>query len=679
MTRAIALLALLPIFAAAAVAAQRPSGGAKAVAEPGVRSGGAMVGAPSRAARLSPDQPIPRAELEAFIDGVVRQSMATDHIVGVAVSVVQAGTVVFKKGYGFANLEEGHRVDPDTTLFRIGSITKTFTWIGLMKAVEAGKLGLDDPVNDYLPPELRIPDQGFTLPIRIKHLMMHSPGFEDRALGQLFEKDSNEVRPLARYLRDERPARVREPGLISSYSNYGVALAAAAVQHIEGRLWQDAIETEILGPLGLTSTSVREPYPSRADLPRSMPPTLAANLSKGYRWAGVNHRSRDYEYITHIGPAGVMSAAAGDIARYMLMLLNDGTLDGVRVFGPVAATAFRSPMTAFPADVGNWDGGFMETRLPGGFRRFGHGGATLSFFSNMALAPELKLGVFVTTNTEGGGKLTGVLPARIVDRFYAPPTEASAGSRELVKTASIYRGEYLQTRRRYGGLQAFLFRLTATQVDVTPDGYLTFNFLGQNQRFVPANQVDQFRSVDDQSGPWNGLLFRREGDRAVRIEVPEVALERVGPLFWRPALLFLTALTLLTSLAVLVTAFVRRGRGLTATRAQRIAGYLQTTSALVWIASAVVFGVFMTSVAGDQTDLIYNWPTPPILIFSTLSLVGTLLAASTVLLLPAVWRRGPGVATWTWWRKLRFTAAALVFVVFGGLLGLWGALQPWNP
>lgn len=655
MTRVLTPLAFVALFAAAAAAEQQPS------------------------ARLTRDQPLPPTELEAFVDGVVRQSIATDHLVGVAVSVVQAGAVILEKGYGFADLEAGRRVDPDTTLFRIGSITKTFTWIGLMKAVEAGKLGLDDPVNDYLPPELRIPDQGFTRPIRIKHLMMHSPGFEDRALGHLFEKDPNELRPLSRYLRDERPVRVREPGLISSYSNYGVGLAAAAVQHVEGRLWQDAIEAEILGPLGLTHTSVREPYPSRADLPTSMSPDLAANLSKGYHWAGVNHQTRDYEYITHIGPAGVMSSTAGDMARYMLMLLKDGTLDGVQIFGPAAAKAFRSPMSSLPPGVGNWNAGFLETTLAGEFRRFGHGGATLSFFSNMTLAPELQLGVFVTTNTVGGARLTGVLPARIVERFYAAPTEAPAGSPELLKTASVYRGEYLQTRRRYAGLQAFLFRLTATPVDVTPEGYLTFNFLGQNQRFVPSNQLDQFRSVEDQSGPFAGLLFRREGERAVRIEAPEVALERVGPLFRPRVLLFLAALTLLTSLAVLVTAFVRRGRGLTATRAHRLAGYLQTTSALVWITSAVVVGVIVTSLTGDQADLIYNWPIPSILIFSTLSLVGTVLAASTVLLLPAVWGRQPGVTAWTWWRKLRFTLAALVFAAFGGLLGLWGALQPWNP
>lgn len=631
-------------------------------------------------ARLTPDQPIPPAELEAFIDGIVRQSMATDHIAGVAVSVVQAGNIVVNKGYGFADLEAKRRVDPDTTLFRIGSITKTFTWIALMRAVEAGKIGLDDPVNDRLPPDLRIPDQGFRLPIRIKHLMTHSPGFEDRALGQLFERDPMEVRSLTRYLREERPDRVREPGLISSYSNYGVALAAAALQHVEDRPWQEAIETDLLGPLRLTYTSVREPYPSRADLPVPMPENLAANISKSYRWTGVNHALRDYEYISQIGPAGVMSSTAGDMTRYMLMLLNDGALDGVQVFGSGAAKAFRSPMTSLPAVVGNWDAGFMETLLPGGFRRFGHGGATLSFFSNMAIAPELRLGVFVTTNTEGGGGLAGVLPARIVEHFYAAPADAPpTGSPGLAKVASIYRGNYLLTRRPYSGLQAFLLRLASTRVDVTPDGYLTFGLMGQTQRLVPGDRIDQFRSVDGQSGPFGGVLFTREGDRAVRIEAPELALERVGPLFGPRTLFLVAALAVLTSLAVLVTGLVRRGRGLAATRAQRRAGYLQTTTALVWLASALAFGIFAASVVGDQTDLFYNWPTLPILVFSTVALVGALLSAGTLLLLPAVWRRVAGVAGWTWWRKARFTLAALVFAVFGGVLALWGALQPWNP
>ncbi|MCP5916010.1 serine hydrolase, partial [Klebsiella pneumoniae] len=89
--------------------------------------------------------------------------------------------------------------------------------IALMNEIEAGRMRLDGPVNLYLPEPLQIKDQGKKTQVRLRDLMTHTGGFEDRALGQLFERDPNRVRNLADYLRQERPRRVREPGLLPSY------------------------------------------------------------------------------------------------------------------------------------------------------------------------------------------------------------------------------------------------------------------------------------------------------------------------------------------------------------------------------------------------------------------------------------------------------------------------------
>jgi hypothetical protein len=161
------------------------------------------------------------------------------------------------------------------------------------------------------------------------------------------------------------------------------------------------------------------------------------------------------------------------------------------------------------------------------------------------------------------------------------------------------------------------------------------------------------------------------------MEVPELALERVGRLFEPPTLLLFAGLGLVASFAVIVTAFVRRGRALPRTRPQHIAGCLQTSTALAWLTSASAFGAFAASM-GDQANLLYNWPPPSILVFSAASLLASLLAATTLLLLPRVWRGAPNGVGWAWWRKLRFTVTTLVFMTLGSLLGLWGALQPWN-
>jgi CubicO group peptidase (beta-lactamase class C family) len=437
--------------------------------------------------RLSRDQPVPPAELEAFVDGVVRQTMTANNIAGATVSIVQDGRIVLTKGYGLADIATGRPVDPDTTLFRIGSITKTFTWIAVMKGVEAGRLTLDDPVNQHLPDELRIPDEGFTEPIRIRHLMTHSPGFEDRMFGHLFETDSAQVRPLTTYLRDERPRRVREAGTVHSYSNYGVGLAGAALERIHGRPWQEQIEAAILQPLGMTHTSVREPYPARADLPTPMPEPLAKLVSIGYRWNGVEHVPQQFEYISHGAPAGVISSTADDMARYMLMLLGGGSLGEARIFGPATSTAFRTAMSRLPPEVGNWNAGFLDVPLVGDLRSLGHDGGSLLFFSTMALVPELRLGVFVSTNTAGGDRLSGPLPGRIVERFYGSVADPQkAGSKDLAASARAYDGFYLQTRRAYSGIEGFIFRLVTRQMRVTPEGYLNAPLLGRRSGTSPA-------------------------------------------------------------------------------------------------------------------------------------------------------------------------------------------------
>jgi CubicO group peptidase (beta-lactamase class C family) len=223
---------------------------------------------PDARPRLEPQQAIPPAELEAFVDGLVHQAMDAEHIAGASVSVVQSGRIVLEKGYGFADVALSRRIDPHTTMFRIGSITKTFTWIAVMNAIAAGRMSLDDPLNTHLPPHLQVPDEGFAEPIRIRHLMTHAPGFDDLMLGHVFETAARNVRPLAVYLQEERPRRVREPGRVSSYSNYGVAPAGAALEQITGREWQQIVEDTIVTPLGMRYTSAREPYPARRELQR---------------------------------------------------------------------------------------------------------------------------------------------------------------------------------------------------------------------------------------------------------------------------------------------------------------------------------------------------------------------------------------------------------------------------
>jgi CubicO group peptidase (beta-lactamase class C family) len=619
---------------------------------------------------------LPRPELEAFVDGVVQRAMTRDHIAGVTLSIVQNGEVVLKKGYGFSNLGQRKRVDPDKTLFRVASISKTFTWIALMNEIEAGRMRLDGPVNLYLPEALQVKDQGKKTQIRLRDLMTHTSGFEDRALGQLFERDPNRVRPLADYLRQERPRRVREPGLLPSYSNYGAALAGAAVSNVTGKPFEQLISERIILPAGMTRTTFREARPWRDGLPAPMAETLAADLSDAFSWTAMGWKTQPREFMGQAAPAASASSTAADIARYMTLLLNGGTLDGRTIFSPKTAQAFRTPMYRPAPDAAGWNAGFQDVPLPGGRRGFGHQGATLYFHSNMVIVPDLGLGIFVSVNTDSGANLPATLPATIVEHFYAPAPALPASSALTYDQAKVYEGDYLTTRRAYGGLEGFTNRLIGrAQVRATPEGRLSVTDGGVTSLFNGTSRPGVFKAVD---GPLT-LVFDTNGDRPSRFYAARgfATYERVGFLRSASLLSWTIVLAALACVATILGALFRNRREARQTPTQARASQMQVMQSVLWLISAGCMGMFAMK-AADQTTTFFDWPSGWLLSGSACALVATALGVLTLGLLPMAWRGGRRVDSWSEGRKVASTFTALLLAFLSLLLGLWGYLLPWS-
>jgi CubicO group peptidase (beta-lactamase class C family) len=605
--------------------------------------------------------------------------MTRDHIAGVTVSVVQNGQVVLKRGYGFASLNPQRPVDPDRTLFRIGSISKTFTWIAVMKEVEAGRIRLDQPVNLYLPEKVQVRDQGYDQPVRVINLMDHSPGFEDRALGQLFERNFDRVRPLDVYLRQERPERVHAPGAISSYSNYGAVLAGEAAAYTSGKPYERLVEDEILVPLGMAHTTFREPHPPKAGLPGPMPAELVPDISDAFRWTPAGFERRDYEYMGQIAPAAAASSTAGDMARYMLMQLGGGQFNGAAIYGPRSAEAFRTPIRKTPPGVNGWAHGFGVRLLPGGHLGYGHNGGTLSFFSEMVVVPDLNLGVFVSTNSDTGAALSGALPTAIVREFYAAPQiYPRAGSPELAQDGQAFKGYYVSTRRPYSGLEGFVTALRAgANVSATSDGRLLVSDVGGVSAYVPDGPVEQgrFIGVNDDGR----VAFALADGRAVNFinSSGSALFQRAS--FWRtPSILaLLAALAALAAVATLVGVAVRNRREFRENQVQSRAGLVQNIQAVLWLLAMALFALWVSK-SGDLAQVMYRWPGVLMIMASACALVAGALTLTTVVALPAIWRGGRRVDSWTAARKAFFSATALVYLAFSVVLGLWGALSPWS-
>ncbi|MDN3556875.1 serine hydrolase domain-containing protein [Halomonas maura] len=607
-------------------------------------------------AAMSLAAPIDRQDLEAFVDGFVTARMAAHRVAGVSVAVVQDDRLVLAKGYGLADIDAGRPVVAERTLFRPGSISKLFTWTAVMQLVEQGRLDLDTDIRDYLP-DLPLATR-YSDPITLRQLMAHTPGFEDSVMGHLFEDDPEAVLSLRDYLRRHRPAQVRPPGRWPAYSNYGVALAGLVVAEVSGLSWERYAERHLLGPLGMRDSTFREPWgPQREQAP--MAPALRERVSEGYRWADGGFRPGGFTFIGGIGPAGALSTTATDMARFMRAHLNAGRLGEARILSADTAREMqRTHYRVVPGQPGMAHG-FIESEIAG-YRAIGHGGGTVHFVSDLQLMPELGLGVFITTNSNGGQALIRGFVEQLVRRYFpaSPPNASSAG----VEAPERYAGDYLSTRRPYTTVEALLNHDMAS-VRLDRDGQLVLSGRGHQVRLLPAEGEGHFRRAD--SG--ESLRFLSDDGGAVtHLAVPEpvMVMERVGPLANPRLRLVGLGVGGLVCLVAVIMAVDRWRRPAPRRAVVRWASRLTVLAAALWALSLGLLLAGAVPLLMNVRLVFFAFPSAAFVAGQAAAmLAGAATAGSLALLPPAL-----GSFGWRWGRRLRHAGMAgllaLMLVIF---------------
>jgi CubicO group peptidase (beta-lactamase class C family) len=326
------------------------------------------------------------ARAAAFFDELLPPRLDRFGVPGAVVAVTDRDATVFAKGYGAADVARAVPFDPERSLVRIASITKLFTWAAVRREVAAGRLDLDADVNTYL--------RGFAVPatypqpVTLRALMDHTAGFEDRLVG-IGARSAGDVEPLETYLARHMPARIRPPGEVSAYSNYGAALAGHIVARVSGEPYDRYVQTRILDPLGMAHTTAAEPPPA----------SLAGDLARSYDNDVTPPAAIPFTF-DRMPPDGSISATAADMAVF------------------ARAQLAAPPARSFAADpaLGGYAGGFME-RFRNGHRVLMHDGSWEGFQSVLILVPGCDLGLFLSTNGTGGIEAVGEVIDAFFDRF----------------------------------------------------------------------------------------------------------------------------------------------------------------------------------------------------------------------------------------------------------------------
>ena len=311
--------------------------------------------------------------------------------VGLAVGVVRNGGLEFFHGHGFADIASNTPVTEDT-VFRIASITKTFTAIAVMQLWEQGLLDLDAPANDYLRAYRLIPAKASFRAATVRHLLTHTAGIREvlHLSGLLRLRDLGETvrlgRPvpsLAEYYRGGLRIDA-EPGTRFTYTNHGFATLGQLVEDVSGTSLDRYFREHIFDPLGMNDT----------DLIRSE--RVKSRLATGYelRSDGANPVT-DYEVIT-VGGGGAYSTPR-DMARYLAALLGGGTSEHGSVLKPATMAAMFEPQYQPDPRVPGFGLGFFRTNL-GGHLAVEHDGILPGFDSQIFLAPDDGVGVMAFAN-----------------------------------------------------------------------------------------------------------------------------------------------------------------------------------------------------------------------------------------------------------------------------------------
>lgn len=539
-----------------AAAAAEPVAAEPAATTPATTAEVAAAATPTPALATASTSPVlDRADLDAWLDGFLPYALERGDIPGAVVVIVKDGQVLLQRGFGYADVKERKPVDPETTLFRPGSVSKLFTWTAVMQLVEQGKLDLDADVNQYL--DFEIPPRDGA-PVTLRHILTHTSGLEETARA-LIISDPAQLPTLEQSLKYWIPTRIFAPGTTPAYSNYATALAGYIVERVSGLSFDDYIDQNLLQPLGMQHSTFRQPLPE----------ALQPLMSKGYK--SGSDEPQPYELVGP-APAGSLAASGADMGRFMIAHLADGAFGTARILREETARQMHGTASQLLPPLNSMMLGFYQTDI-NGHRAIAHGGDTQWFHSDLNLFLDQGIGIFISMNSGGRDGASGVIRNELFERFanrYLPGPIAEGEVDEATAKAHALEvaGRYEVSRRSDTGFVALAGLAGQAQIIANEDGTLSLPMvLGVNGQPRKWREIAPYLWRDVEGN--DRLAVKIEDGRVTRFAPePYAAIMVFEPVpWWKSAGWLLPAFgiglgaLLLTVLAWPVSALVRRYYG----------------------------------------------------------------------------------------------------------------------
>ncbi len=434
-------------------------------------------------------EPVARA-----LAGFVQHERAQKGIPGISVALVEGGRIVYARGFGWADSAAG-RPATAATVYRVGSVSKLFTDIGIMRLVEQGKLDLDRPIQAYLP--AFHPKNPFGGAITIRELTSHRAGLtREPPVGNYFDDTSPTLAATVASLNGT--SLVYKPGTRTKYSNAGIAVLGYLLEKTQGESFYPYLKRAVLEPMGLEHSAF-QPLPA-----------FAGELARGTMWTVDERRFDAPTFQLGMGPCGSMYTTVTDLGRFLSILFARGrTPEGTRILKPSTLDTMWTPQYAPRGARSGYGIGFGVGSLDG-HRMIGHDGAIYGFATTLLALPDDSVGAVVVATLDVANAVTDriaqsaarmLLAARAGRPLPLPNTTRALEPGEALRLAGRYGAGQLETDlteyegrlflRRAGGDEARL------EVRRLPDGGLvTDDVLGYGLALKPLPDGIALAGVD---------------------------------------------------------------------------------------------------------------------------------------------------------------------------------------
>ena len=377
-----------------------------------------------------------KEEIAEYVDEFIRITGEKYHLPYMGMAVVYNSDQIYTGAVGFEDIENKIKADPKLSRFSIGSSSKICTYIALMQLAEHGEIDLNENVFSYLDFDLKLEHDK---PVRIIDLMNHQGGFEDR-IYNLKANSLEDIVPLERWLQENTPKQVFEPGTYTAYSNYGIALLGQVVASVSGMRYEDYIQRNIFDVLGMDNSTCEQFVTDR--------------LVRGYSYDSATDKYvlQDYEYW-HIPPAGSARTTPEDMAKLCVAMLNEGTYNRKSIMSAESMKQLQETSYAPGEELNGLAHGMMEFSY-NGYDYLSHGGTTSYQHSSFCWFKELGIGFYITGGCEEARAINSNFILEFIDTFYEPVVRKYDYIEGL--DLSKYAGTYYMARSSYSTFEKII-------------------------------------------------------------------------------------------------------------------------------------------------------------------------------------------------------------------------------